>query len=137
MTAYRQQALGCAAALASGPLQAAPQTYTIVSKLSRVSFNLEHQGFIQLFGTLRLAPGSFVFDSEDWSKSSVNATIPISGLVTGIPKLDEHLRSIEAALSYTSDNRASAAEILGLSRQSLYSKLHRYGLGNMADSVDV
>ncbi|QYU69614.1 transcriptional regulator PpsR [Leptolyngbya sp. 15MV] len=29
---------------------------------------------------------------------------------------------IEAALAYTSDNRASAAEILGLSRQSLYSK---------------
>jgi transcriptional regulator PpsR len=41
---------------------------------------------------------------------------------------------IEAALAYTSDNRASAAEILGLSRQSLYAKLHRYGLGNlMAD----
>jgi transcriptional regulator PpsR len=38
---------------------------------------------------------------------------------------------IEAALTYTSDNRASAAEILGLSRQSLYSKLHRYGLGNL------
>jgi transcriptional regulator PpsR len=40
---------------------------------------------------------------------------------------------IEAALNYTSDNRASAAEILGLSRQSLYSKLHRHGLaiGNM------
>ena len=38
---------------------------------------------------------------------------------------------IEAALKYTSDNRASAAEILGLSRQSLYSKLHRHGLGNL------
>ncbi|QLC24779.1 transcriptional regulator PpsR [Parasphingopyxis algicola] len=38
---------------------------------------------------------------------------------------------IEAALIHTSDNRASAAEILGLSRQSLYSKLHRYGLGNL------
>ncbi len=37
---------------------------------------------------------------------------------------------IEAALTYTSDNRASAAEILGLSRQSLYSKLHRHGLAN-------
>jgi transcriptional regulator PpsR len=35
---------------------------------------------------------------------------------------------IEAALRYTSNNRASAAEILGLSRQSLYSKLHRHGL---------
>ncbi|QUL38031.1 transcriptional regulator PpsR [Erythrobacter sp. JK5] len=43
---------------------------------------------------------------------------------------------IEAALSYTSDNRASAAEILGLSRQSLYSKLHRYGLGNLNSDDD-
>jgi transcriptional regulator PpsR len=37
---------------------------------------------------------------------------------------------IEAALAYTSDNRASAAEILGLSRQSLYLKLHRHGLAS-------
>ena len=36
---------------------------------------------------------------------------------------------IEAALNLTSNNRASAAEVLGLSRQSLYSKLNRYGLG--------
>ena len=41
---------------------------------------------------------------------------------------------IEAALVYTSDNRASAAEILGVSRQSLYSKLHRHGLGNLISS---
>ncbi len=40
---------------------------------------------------------------------------------------------IEAALVHTADNRASAAEILGLSRQSLYSKLHRHGLGNLQD----
>ena len=37
---------------------------------------------------------------------------------------------IEAALNLTSNNRASAAEILGVSRQSLYSKLNRYGLGS-------
>lgn len=35
---------------------------------------------------------------------------------------------IDAALRLTSDNRASAAELLGLSRQSLYVKLRRYGL---------
>jgi DNA-binding NtrC family response regulator len=39
---------------------------------------------------------------------------------------------IEAALEVTEDNRASAAELLGLSRQSLYVKLHRYGLGELA-----
>ncbi|CAH2601007.1 Regulator of carotenoid biosynthesis; Transcriptional regulator, PpsR [Rhodovastum atsumiense] len=38
---------------------------------------------------------------------------------------------IEAALEMTNDNRASAAEMLGLSRQSLYSKLRRYGLGEL------
>ena len=40
--------------------------------------------------------------------------------------------SIEAALHLTGDNRASAAEMLGLSRQSLYVKLRRYGLGDPA-----
>lgn len=39
---------------------------------------------------------------------------------------------IEAALEMTGDNRASAAEMLGLSRQSLYVKLRRYGLGDLS-----
>lgn len=38
---------------------------------------------------------------------------------------------IEAALELTGDNRASAAEMLGLSRQSFYVKLRRYGLGEL------
>jgi transcriptional regulator PpsR len=39
---------------------------------------------------------------------------------------------IETALELTGDNRASAAELLGLSRQSLYVKLRRYGLDDDA-----
>lgn len=39
---------------------------------------------------------------------------------------------IESALELTRNNRASAAEMLGLSRQSLYAKLHRYGLGDLS-----
>ncbi len=39
---------------------------------------------------------------------------------------------IEAALELTGDNRASAAEMLGLSRQSLYVKLRRYGIAGPA-----
>lgn len=38
---------------------------------------------------------------------------------------------IEAALELTHDNRASAAEMLGLSRQSLYVKLRRFNLGDL------
>lgn len=40
---------------------------------------------------------------------------------------------IEAALDLTKDNRASAAEMLGLSRQSFYQKLHRHGIGDLSD----
>ncbi len=43
---------------------------------------------------------------------------------------------IEAALELTGDNRASAAEMLGLSRQGLYSKLRRYGLGDLDGGND-
>lgn len=40
---------------------------------------------------------------------------------------------IEAALELSKDNRASAANMLGLSRQSFYAKLRRYGLGDLGD----
>ena len=43
---------------------------------------------------------------------------------------------IEAALELTDDNRASAAEMLGLSRQSLYAKLRRYGIGDLPSDED-
>lgn len=38
---------------------------------------------------------------------------------------------IEAALDLTRDNRAAAAELLGLSRQSLYVKMRRFGMGDL------
>jgi len=44
---------------------------------------------------------------------------------------------IEAALELTGDNRASAAEMLGLSRQSLYIKLRRHGLGNLESAEEI
>ncbi len=56
--------------------------------------------------------------------------VPMKDIVRESTDLIEKL-CIEAALTLTSDNRASAADVLGLSRQSLYSKLRRYGLGDL------
>ena len=39
--------------------------------------------------------------------------------------------NIQAALAMTGDNRASAAQLLGLSRQSLYVKLRRFGIAEL------
>ncbi len=57
--------------------------------------------------------------------------VPLKDLVREATDAIERL-CIEAALELTGDNRASAAEMLGLSRQSLYVKLRRYGLGDLA-----
>ena len=58
--------------------------------------------------------------------------VKLKDLVRESTDLAERL-CIEAALELTKNNRASAAELLGLSRQSLYSKLHRFGIGNLSD----
>ena len=54
--------------------------------------------------------------------------VPLKELVREATDVIEKL-AIEAALDLTGNNRASAAEMLGLSRQSLYVKLRRYGIG--------
>jgi transcriptional regulator PpsR len=54
---------------------------------------------------------------------------PLKDIVQETTDVIEQL-CIEAALQITGDNRASAAEILGLSRQSLYVKLRRYGFAD-------
>lgn len=56
--------------------------------------------------------------------------VPLKDIVGETTDLIEQM-CIEAALQLTGDNRASAAEMLGLSRQSLYVKLRRYGLGDL------
>lgn len=58
--------------------------------------------------------------------------VPLKDLVRESTDIIERL-CIEAALQMNGDNRANAAEMLGLSRQGLYMKLHRYGI----DSPDL
>ena len=60
--------------------------------------------------------------------SSLVGRVSLKNLVRDTTDLVER-HFIEAALEKTDDNRTSAAEVLGVSRQSLYMKLKRYGLG--------
>ena len=62
--------------------------------------------------------------------------VPMKDIVSETSDLIEQL-CIETALQMTNDNRALAAQFLGLSRQSLYVKLRRYGLGDLgSDNSD-
>lgn len=59
--------------------------------------------------------------------SALVGKVPLKDLIRESLDVIEKI-CIEAALDQTNNNRAYAAEILGLSRQSLYIKLRRYGL---------
>jgi transcriptional regulator PpsR len=61
--------------------------------------------------------------------------VPLKDLVRETTDIIERL-CIEAALQLNDNNRASAADMLGLSRQSLYVKLHRYGIEDKDASSD-
>ena len=61
--------------------------------------------------------------------ASLVGKVPLKQLIRESLDVVEKI-CIEAALDQTNNNRASAAEMLGLSRQSLYIKLRRHGLEN-------
>jgi transcriptional regulator PpsR len=61
--------------------------------------------------------------------------VPLKQIVAETSDLIERL-SIETALAMTKDNRAMAAQLLGLSRQSLYVKLRRFGMGGLESGDD-
>jgi transcriptional regulator PpsR len=86
----------------------------------------------------RLSP--YVAPSQDFPHSVQQLTelvgrVPLKDIVRDTTDMIERL-CILAALDLTRDNRASAAEMLGISRQSLYVKLHRYGLGDLAAEIE-
>ncbi|MBX9757885.1 MAG: transcriptional regulator PpsR [Beijerinckiaceae bacterium] len=60
--------------------------------------------------------------------------VPLKELVRETTEITERL-CIEASLRLTGDNRAAAAQMLGLSRQGLYDKLRRYDMIDAAQET--
>jgi transcriptional regulator PpsR len=92
--------------------------------------------------------GFFIRDVHRVSQSDLGATTGMASSVSQLAQLVGRMpmkdivgetsdmiekMCIQSALELTQNNRASAAEMLGLSRQSLYIKLHRYGLTDAND----
>ena len=75
-------------------------------------------------------PGTHELPRSVEQMTELVGRVSMKNLVRETTDLIERL-CIEAALRITRDNRASAAEMLGLSRQGLYAKLRRYGIGDL------
>jgi transcriptional regulator PpsR len=87
---------------------------------------------IRLGGGREKSATSGMADSVE-QLSQLVGRMPMKDIVGETSTMIERM-CIQAALELTHNNRASAAEMLGLSRQSLYVKLHRYGMVSEIDS---
>jgi polyisoprenoid-binding protein YceI len=73
--------------------QAAEQDYTLDPTHAHVVWMVNHFGFSNPSGSFSNLSGSVVLDEQKPENSKVSITIDLASVMTGVPKLDEHLRS--------------------------------------------
>jgi len=78
-------------AFAAAPLYAT--TYTIEPDYTQGVFRWSHLGFSNPAAQVSQGQGTLEFDPANPTRASVNVTMPLSTLDTGVPALDQHLRS--------------------------------------------
>ena len=79
----------------AGPAFAAPVTYKLDPTHTDVIAQWSHFGFSNPSAHFGQADGSLVYDADNVAKSSVQVTLPLSGLDAFTAKFDEHLRSAD------------------------------------------
>lgn len=74
---------------------AAPVTYKLDPNHTVVLAQWSHFGFSHPSANFGQADGTLVYDAEDVAASSVQVSLPLSGLNAFVPDFDEHLRSAD------------------------------------------
>ncbi|HKS55756.1 MAG TPA: YceI family protein [Steroidobacteraceae bacterium] len=98
-------------ALTAAPLGAT--TYTLEPDYAQVVFRWSHLGFSNPAAQVSQGQGTLEFDPAHPTRASVQVTMPLSTLDTGVPALDEHLRSedfFEVAKFPTASFRSTKVE---------------------------
>jgi polyisoprenoid-binding protein YceI len=82
-----------AASLSLLGLPAAATTYTLEPNYTQGVLRWDHLGFSYPAAQFAQGTGTLEFDEGDPTMASIKVTIPIASLSTGVPDLDEHLKS--------------------------------------------
>jgi polyisoprenoid-binding protein YceI len=70
----------------------AAQTLTLDPQHTYVLWHIKHFGFSTQTGKWYISKGTLVLDREKPQNSSVDVTIQVADIVTGLPELDKHLK---------------------------------------------
>jgi polyisoprenoid-binding protein YceI len=68
-------------------------TYTLEPNYTQVVFSWDHLGYSNPTAQIAQGKGMLEFDAMEPGASKLQVTLPVASLVTGVPDLDEHLKS--------------------------------------------
>ncbi|ARB91141.1 YceI family protein [Legionella longbeachae] len=78
--------------ISSFQVNAAPETFILDNKHTYVLWSIDHLGFSTQYGKW-YATGKVTLDQDNPGQSKVDVKIDVADMITGIPELDEHLKS--------------------------------------------
>ena len=130
MTLFRTTLLALALAT-TAPVFAAPVPYEIDARHTQVFFTYSHFGLSNISGRFDEVTGTIAFDAANPEVSSVNVTIPIDTVSTGVAKLDEHLESpdfFDAAQFPTATFASTSVDAAGEGKWKVAGNLTLHGV---------
>jgi polyisoprenoid-binding protein YceI len=68
-------------------------TFTLEPNYTQVVFSWDHLGYSHPTAQIAQGQGTLKFDAMDPARASLEVTLPLASLITGVPDLDEHLKS--------------------------------------------
>jgi len=116
-------------ACASGAASAA--NYAIDANHTQVFFTYEHMGYSHLSARFNQVTGTFDFDPANPAKSSIQVSLPISSLSTGVPRLDTDIASadmLDAAQFPTATFKSGKVTVQGKDHLSVAGALTIHGV---------
>jgi polyisoprenoid-binding protein YceI len=131
MTPFRATLLAFALATLSAPAFAATVPYEIDPRHTQVLFTYSHFGLSNITGRFGDVSGTIAFDAANPAASSVQVAIPIDSLSTGVPKLDEHMKTpdmFDAAKFPTATFTSTSVQAAGAGRLTIAGTLTLHGV---------
>ena len=111
--------------------QAQGTRYQLDPDHTMVLASWSHMGFSHPSANFGQASGTLVYDAQDPTKSSVEVSLPIAGLHSFVPALDEHLKGAEffdMAQYPTATFRSTQVRALGDNRYEVTGDLNLHGV---------
>lgn len=123
----------------AGQAFAEAQTYTLDASHTAITWHIDHFGFSKPSGKFMNVEGNVVLDEENPANSSVEVTIPVAEINTGVPALDEHLLKadfFDVATYPTATFKSTSVEITGEKTAKVVGDLTIHGVTQPA-TLDV